>query len=73
MAEAALVLDVGGTKTLAALVQGAEVLAETRVPTDATAGPDTWIDAAGHEARVWEGRFDRVAATVTGDSPMRDC
>lgn len=66
MADAVLVLDVGGTKTLAALVQGAEVLAEARVPTDATAGPDAWIDAAGREAGAWEGRFDRVAAAVTG-------
>jgi N-acetylmannosamine-6-phosphate 2-epimerase/N-acetylmannosamine kinase len=66
MAEGVLVLDVGGTKTLAALVRGAEVLAEARVPTDATASPDIWIDAAGREAAAWAGRFDRVAAAVTG-------
>jgi N-acetylmannosamine-6-phosphate 2-epimerase/N-acetylmannosamine kinase len=63
---AALVLDIGGTKTLAALVSGAEVLAEARVPTDSAAGPEGWIAAAAEAARPWAGRYDRVAAAVTG-------
>lgn len=65
MADVTLVLDIGGTKTLAALVAGAEVLAEAVVPTDPAAGPDAWIEAAARAA-PWAGRYDRVAAAVTG-------
>lgn len=61
-----LVLDIGGTKTLVALVEDAEVLAEARVPTVASAGPEAWIEAAAEAARPWAGRYARVAGAVTG-------
>ncbi len=62
----ALVLDIGGTKTLVALVDGVEVLAEARIPTSPGAGPDAWIEAAAAAAAPWSRRFGRVAAAVTG-------
>lgn len=62
----ALAFDIGGTKTLAALVRGAEVIAEAQVPTPRGAGPDAWLDAAAEAARPWAGRFDRAGAAVTG-------
>ncbi len=62
----ALVLDIGGSKTLVALVDGAEVLAEARVPTRPEAGPEAWIEAAAEAARPWSGRYGQVAAAVTG-------
>ena len=64
-----LALDIGGTKTLAAVVQGSEVLDEATVATDRDAGPDGWLAAAARTARRWESKWGPVAAVgaaVTG-------
>lgn len=66
MPEPILVLDIGGTKILAALVEGAEVLAEARAPTAPGQGAEAWIEAAAQAAAPWAGRFARAAAAVTG-------
>jgi len=66
MPDPTLVLDIGGTKILAALVQGAEVLAEARADTDSAAGPQGWIEAGARLAAPWAGRYARAAAAVTG-------
>ncbi len=66
MAEPVLVFDIGGTKILAALVQGPEVLVEARAATDPAAGPEAWIEAGLRLAAPWAGRYARVAAAVTG-------
>ncbi|MFT3972490.1 MAG: putative N-acetylmannosamine-6-phosphate 2-epimerase [Amaricoccus sp.] len=60
-----LALDIGGTKTFAALVRGAEVIEEAIIATDRAAGPDAWLDAAADVARGWGG-FAAVGAAVTG-------
>lgn len=62
----ALAFDIGGTKTLAALVRGRDVLAEASLPTDPAAGPEAWIEAGVSAAAPWAGRYDRAAAAVTG-------
>jgi predicted NBD/HSP70 family sugar kinase len=66
MGEPTLVFDIGGTKILAALVQGPDVLAEARAETDPTAGPDEWIEAGLRLAAPWTARYARAAAAVTG-------
>jgi len=60
-----LALDIGGTKTIAALVKGTEVVAQATVATDRAAGPDAWLAAAASAARDW-GAFAAVGAAVTG-------
>lgn len=61
-----LAFDIGGTKTLAALVAGAKVLEERTVPTDRAVGSDRWFDALGDLVADWTGRYARVGAAVTG-------
>ncbi|MFO1209129.1 MAG: putative N-acetylmannosamine-6-phosphate 2-epimerase [Amaricoccus sp.] len=60
-----LALDIGGTKTLAALVRGSEVVEEMIVATDRAAGPGAWLDAVAAAARGWGG-VAAVGAAVTG-------
>jgi predicted NBD/HSP70 family sugar kinase len=66
MPEPILALDIGGTKILAALVQGPDVLAEAWAETDPAAGPQTWIEAGLRLVAPWAGRYVRAAAAVTG-------
>jgi N-acetylmannosamine-6-phosphate 2-epimerase / N-acetylmannosamine kinase len=61
-----LAIDIGGTKTMAALVRGSEVLDEMTVPTAREAGPDTWLAAIASSARSWADRYSRVGIAVTG-------
>ncbi len=61
-----LTIDIGGTKILAALVAGAEVLDEVTVPTARDAGPDAWIAAVAAASRDWLPRCAGVGAAVTG-------
>jgi N-acetylmannosamine-6-phosphate 2-epimerase/N-acetylmannosamine kinase len=63
---ARLAIDVGGTKTLVALVDGASVLAEVQTATARDAGAGAWCDAIADAARSWTGRFDRAGAAVSG-------
>lgn len=60
-----LALDIGGTKTLVALVREAGVVAEATFETDREGGPEVWLRAAADAARDW-GDFDAVGAAVTG-------
>lgn len=63
---ATLAVDLGGTKTLVALVEGAQVHARHLVPTDRTAGPEGWLSAAAEAAKRWEVGPGPVGLTVTG-------
>lgn len=63
---ATLAIDIGGTKTLAALVRGSEVLAETTIATDRDAGPDSWLAAIAEQAKPWAGQYEQVGIAVTG-------
>lgn len=61
-----LAIDIGGTKTLIALVEGARVLGSRRIETDRAGGAEAWLDALAAVAGEWEGRFDLAGAAVTG-------
>lgn len=61
-----LALDVGGTKSAAALVRAGRILARVEVPTDRAGGPDSWLAAIAAAAAPWAGRYTRCAAAVSG-------
>ena len=61
-----LAIDIGGTKILAALVRGKEVLKSGTVPTSRSDGPDRWLSQAAELSAEWGGEFDRCGVTVTG-------
>jgi N-acetylmannosamine-6-phosphate 2-epimerase/N-acetylmannosamine kinase len=61
-----LAIDIGGTKTLAGLVQGSRVEAEIVVATERDRGPDAWLEAVAQQTASWAGRYRAVAAAVTG-------
>ena len=63
---ARLAIDIGGTKTLVALVDGASVLAEVQTSTARDLGAGAWCDAIAEAARAWTGEVDRVGAAVSG-------
>lgn len=61
-----LAVDLGGTKTLVALVAGNAVQAEVTVPTAHHDGPDRWLDAIRRAAHKLPGNFAAVGMAVTG-------
>ncbi len=61
-----LAIDIGGTKTLAALVEGSSVIEAREAPTPRDLSPDRWCDAVSELASGWQGRFECVGAAVTG-------
>jgi N-acetylmannosamine-6-phosphate 2-epimerase/N-acetylmannosamine kinase len=63
---ATLAIDIGGTKTLAALVRGAQVLGKTTIATRREAGPDAWLAAIAERTKSWIGQYGRVGIAATG-------
>lgn len=61
-----LAFDIGGTKMLAALVRGAEILDRRVVATPTAVGAPGWIDAVAGLASEWRGAYAGAAAAVTG-------
>lgn len=61
-----LAVDIGGTKTLVALVRGNKVLRSHLLPTRREAGPGAWISAFCDVASQWKGDFGCIGVTVTG-------
>lgn len=61
-----LAVDLGGTKLLVALVEGATVLDRIEAATDRAAGPEAWVRQMADLARPWAGKFDSAGVTVTG-------
>lgn len=61
-----LAVDLGGTKLLAALVCGAQVLDRSSTATDRAAGPEEWIEDLARLAAPWQGRYSRIGLAVTG-------
>lgn len=61
-----LALDLGGTKMLAALVEGPRVVERVEVPTPRDAGPEAWLGALREASARWDGRHGRLGAAVTG-------
>lgn len=61
-----LAIDIGGTKILAALVEGNKVIAANTVATSRSDGPDDWIAQAAELASDWRGDYTICGVTVTG-------
>lgn len=61
-----LAIDIGGTKTLVALVHGSAVTDTRTIPTPRGDGPEAWCDAVEALAADWRGRFGRAAMALTG-------
>ena len=61
-----LAFDFGGTKILAALVTGGQIIDRIEVPTDRHSGPDRWLEQMRMLAAPWAGRANRAGITVTG-------
>lgn len=63
---AILAVDIGGTKTLVALVKASGIVAEATVRTQREDGPDMWLEAVTNAAAPWRGQFRSVGLAVTG-------
>ena len=63
---AILAVDIGGTKTLVALVRASGIVAEATVPTRREDGPDAWLGAVATAASPWRGQFRSIGLAVTG-------
>ena len=61
-----LAVDIGGTKTLVALVAGDQILESRRIVTEKARGPGAWLDAVAEAASDWRGEFETAAVAVTG-------
>lgn len=61
-----LAFDIGGTKTLAALVRGREIVERRVMATPVPVGDKQWIEAITGLASGWHGRYQRAAIAVTG-------
>ncbi|MFQ0814646.1 N-acetylmannosamine kinase [Brucella anthropi] len=61
-----LAFDIGGTKTLAALVRGREIVERRVMATPVPVGGEQWIEAVTSLAADWRGRYQRAAIAVTG-------
>ncbi|WP_026790676.1 putative N-acetylmannosamine-6-phosphate 2-epimerase [Pleomorphomonas oryzae] len=61
-----LAFDLGGTKTLVALVAGERVIEVSERTTDRHLDPDAWCDAIAELAAPWKGRYGAIGGAVTG-------
>lgn len=61
-----LAIDIGGTKTMAALMCGGEILNRTQVPTAADGNPDDWLANIHTATEVWGTGYDVVGIAATG-------
>jgi len=61
-----LCIDLGGTKTLLALVRGCNILERIERPTPRAAPTDEWIETVVREARPWNGQYQSVGMAVSG-------
>lgn len=64
--EPVLAIDIGGTKSLLALVRNGEVLDRRVSPTGGDIGSAAWFAGLAAAATDWQGQFSRVGAAVTG-------
>lgn len=61
-----LALDIGGTKTLAALVRDGQIIDYASIATPDGVATDAWFAALRGLASTWSGQFTCVGAAVTG-------
>jgi N-acetylmannosamine-6-phosphate 2-epimerase/N-acetylmannosamine kinase len=66
VSEPVLAIDIGGTKILAALVAGAEVLDQRRMATPRSGEADDLVQAVGELAQPWLDRVGVVGVAATG-------
>ena len=59
-------VDIGGTKTLVALVADDQILESRRIVTEKARGPGAWLDAVAEAAGDWRGGFGTAAVAVSG-------
>ncbi|GAB5429574.1 MAG: putative N-acetylmannosamine-6-phosphate 2-epimerase [Devosia indica] len=64
--ETVLAFDIGGTKTLAALVRGETVIDRRLVPTPPDVGSAGWFDAIADMAADWRGEYHVAGVAATG-------
>lgn len=61
-----LAVDLGGTKTLVALVEHGPRVVARSFPTDKAAGPDKWLTDIADAVKDWRGKYAGIAFAVTG-------
>ncbi len=61
-----LAVDLGGTKTMASLVQAGEVLDTVVLATDRSGSAEGWLAAIADAAVAWKGRYTAAGIAVTG-------
>ena len=61
-----LAIDIGGTKTLAVMVDGRAILAERKIETPIQMTPTQWCEAIADLVKDWRGDYDVVGLAVTG-------
>ena len=66
MADTVLALDIGGTKMLAALVRGPEVVETHKMPTPRSGDPEQWLTGLFDAISDWKGRYDTTGVAVSG-------
>ncbi|MBL8699728.1 MAG: putative N-acetylmannosamine-6-phosphate 2-epimerase [Alphaproteobacteria bacterium] len=59
-------IDIGGSKILVGLVEGARVESVARIETPRMAGAEAWLDAVAHAVAPLRGRYRIAAAAVSG-------
>lgn len=65
-AQPTLAFDLGGTKTLVALVDGDRVVEVKERTTDRHLDPSDWCDAIAELAAPWRGHYGAIGGAVTG-------
>jgi N-acetylmannosamine-6-phosphate 2-epimerase/N-acetylmannosamine kinase len=61
-----LAVDLGGTKIMAALVQGDQVIESTVFATDRSGSPEDWLVSIAEAVKPWAGRYTSAGLAVTG-------
>lgn len=61
-----LAIDIGGTKTLVALVDGMRIVDAEETPTRRGGDPVQWCNEIAKCARKWNGAYETAGAAVTG-------
>lgn len=64
--DSVLALDIGGTKMLAALVRGKDVVDTYKMPTPRGGNPEQWLTALFDAIAHWKGRYDTTGIAVSG-------
>jgi len=66
LTEPVLAIDIGGTKSMLALVRNAEVIEHRIVATQGAIATPEWFAQLASECRDWAGRYTAIGAAVTG-------